>query len=67
MLGGGGHNTEQYSDAINDAVEKWKQNICMFLSTQTVSTSINEIYNRVQHSNIIPRSIKLIEVLKYLQ
>ena len=52
-------------EIIHESIEKWKQNISMYLTTQTSSTSMNEIYHRVPASQVIPKVIKLIDILKY--
>ena len=61
------HIPEKNHAMIYEAIEKWKQNISLYLTTQTSSTSINEIYNRVPNPthHIIPKSIKLVDILKY--
>jgi hypothetical protein len=58
---------EKNHEVIYDAIEKWKQNISLYLTSQTSSTSINEIYSRVPNpaNHIIPKSIKLMDILKY--
>lgn len=52
-------------EIIHESIEKWKQNISMYLTTQTSSTSMNEIYHRVPAIHVIPKIIKLIDILKY--
>lgn len=50
---------------IEEYVEKWRKTIAEFLSSQSNLLSLPEISSRIPTPSFIPRSLKLIDVLKF--
>lgn len=50
---------------IEENVEKWRKMLASFLSSQSTILSLPEISSRIPTPSMIPRSIKLVDVLKF--